>query len=264
MSGTKLTPEKITSPFQLMAAWFSMLVLLAGVLLTAAANIEKPEWAAGYLVVCSTVLILVVVGCVTLMLTRFRPHLQDGKDYAQWLKSQAKYAPAISTRSNKKLIERRQKTVVTVSSVVKEGELLLPLKGCGSVHISNLEGCEELAMKIGDVGISAYLYENQYDEDFRSKDYAEHESIWLGERVSSNYVAVVLKIASEFWPHLKYIHLSCDGSVPPDDVHDEIFLGGSTNTAQRYGLEPWTNEELSSFDSSLSIKELHRLIRAKY
>lgn len=79
MSGTKLIPEKITSPFQLMAAWFSMLVLLVGVLLAAAIKIEKPEWAAGYLVICSTILIMVVLGCVTLMLTKFRPHLQDGK-----------------------------------------------------------------------------------------------------------------------------------------------------------------------------------------
>jgi hypothetical protein len=47
MTGTKLNPEKITSPFQLMAAWFAMLVLLISILLTAAVNITKPDWAAG-------------------------------------------------------------------------------------------------------------------------------------------------------------------------------------------------------------------------
>ena len=34
MAGTRLTPEKITSPIQLMAAWFAMLILLVSVFLT--------------------------------------------------------------------------------------------------------------------------------------------------------------------------------------------------------------------------------------
>jgi hypothetical protein len=58
MAGTKLTPEKITSPIQLMAAWFAMLVLLVSILLAAAINITKPEWAAAYLVIFTSVLVI--------------------------------------------------------------------------------------------------------------------------------------------------------------------------------------------------------------
>lgn len=75
MSDSNLMPDKIKSPIQLMAAWFVMLVSVITVLLTTAINIEKPEWAAGYLVISATIAILIVIGCVLLMLTRYRPHL---------------------------------------------------------------------------------------------------------------------------------------------------------------------------------------------
>jgi hypothetical protein len=95
MEGTRLVPERITSPFQLMAAWFSMLILLVSVLLAAAVNITRPNWAAGYLVIFSSVVVAAVLGCVTLMLTVFRPHLQEGKEYAQWLKDTNTYSPGL-------------------------------------------------------------------------------------------------------------------------------------------------------------------------
>lgn len=264
MSGTKLIPEKITSPFQLMAAWFSMLVLLVGVLLAAAIKIEKPEWAAGYLVICSTILIMVVLGCVTLMLTKFRPHLQDGKEYAQWLRSTGKYAAAIRLGQSSTVVESRASSVVVTSTASADEIPLAPLQGYGTVNISSLSGCEKLAEKINAVGITPYLYDGGVDDGSRSSNFSEHESIWLGKRVSSNYVAAVFKIVSEYWPHLKYVHLSSDGETPPDDVHDEIFVGGATSTALGFGLKPWTQKELSSLDSTMRIEELHKLIRSKY
>lgn len=264
MSGTKLTPEKITSPFQLMAAWFSMLVLLVGVLLAAAINIEKPEWAAGYLVICSTILIVVVLGCVTLMLTKFRPHLQDGKEYAQWLRSTGKYSAAIRRDQNSTVVESRASSIVITSTASASEPPLTRLQGYGTVNISNLSGCEKLAENISAVGITTYLYNGRDDDGFRRSNFSEHESIWLGKRVSSNYVATVFKIASKYWPHLKYVHLSSDGDAPPDDVHDEIFIGGATQTALNFGLKTWSQKELSSLDSTMRTEDLHDLIRSKY
>ncbi|WP_152622945.1 hypothetical protein [Pseudomonas fluorescens] len=262
MSGTKLIPENITSPFQLMAAWFSMLVLLVGVLLAAAIKIEKPEWAAGYLVICSTILIMVVLGCVTLMLTKFRPHLQDGKEYAQWLRSTGKYTKRLD--QNGSVVESRASSVVITSTTSPDDIPLTPLQGYGTANISNLSGCEKLAEKINAVGITTYLFGDELNERSRRTNFSEHESIWLGKRVSSNYVSAVFKIASEYWPHLKYVHLSSDGPAPPDDVHDEIFVGGATKTALSYGLKPWSQKELSSINGAMRIEELHELIRSKY
>ena len=88
MSKPNIVPEKINSPIQLMAAWFVMLILLSGVLLAAASQISEPKWAAGFLVISTTILIAAVITCVLLMLTKFRPHLQEGQEYAEWLKDQ--------------------------------------------------------------------------------------------------------------------------------------------------------------------------------
>ena len=57
-----------------MAAWFVMIVLLVSILLTAAANIKKPTWAAGFLVISSVCLAVIVMLAVFVMLTVFRPH----------------------------------------------------------------------------------------------------------------------------------------------------------------------------------------------
>jgi len=94
MSGPELDPGRITSPFQLMAAWFAMLILLVSTLLTAAAHISDPSWAADFLLILSAVVIGVVLTFVGVMLTVFRPHLQDGKEYSEWLKDKNTYSTA--------------------------------------------------------------------------------------------------------------------------------------------------------------------------
>ncbi|EJM64578.1 hypothetical protein PMI29_03014 [Pseudomonas sp. GM49] len=261
MSGTKLTPDKITSPFQLMAAWFSMLVLLVVVLLGAAANIDKPDWAAGFLVIFSSVVTLVVISCVTLMLTKFRPHLQDGKEYAQWLKVQARYTAGIRISEalpNTGLVP--VPTILNAAPITADAHLTFQTQEHFTVSVLNGFNSKELVRALRKIGVSAEVYQEASNE----RDFDGQESIWLGERVSSKVASEVIKIASEFWPHLKYIHLSSDGDVPPDDVHDQIFLAGSSNTAMVLGLNPWSTSELSSLDGTLSLGDFHLMIRSKY
>ncbi len=44
MAETRIEPDKITKPLQLVAAWFSALILLVGSFLGAAKTIDKPAW----------------------------------------------------------------------------------------------------------------------------------------------------------------------------------------------------------------------------
>ncbi len=263
MAGTRLVPEKITSPFQLMAAWFSMLVLLVSVLLAAAANITHPEWASGYLVVFTSLIVLIVIACVILMLTKFRPNLQDGKDYAEWLKDQNTYSSGYFLKESiKSSIAKDRKgkaqSAIKTSGLANSGFL---------ISVINAVGSQTIVESLKNFGFKVELYEEEDSVSGEGQKLhlrKESESIWVGSRVDSKAAIQAIKVAATTWPELKYLHLSSDGGDPPDHIHDEIFLGGATSTAKRYGLQEWTQEELLALDDEMSLEEFHSAIRAKY
>lgn len=254
MTGTKINPERITSPFQLMAAWFSMLVLLTSIILTAAINITKPEWAAGYLVVFSSVLVVLVLGCVTLMLTVFRPHLQDGKEYSQWLKDKNRYSPGIIIKE--RAVKNRRNQLQTQKVHGSEKDFL--------INITDSSGAVRLKNKLSTAGFSAEIYRMSFSGNSHTNKLEDHESIWVGCALPAKEVIESIRIAVSEWPHLKYMHLSNDGGDPPDEVHFQMYFGGSSSTANEYGLLPWSNDELLNLDENMSLEEFHSVIRRKY
>lgn len=254
MSGPQIIPEKVTSPFQLMAAWFVMLVLLTSVLLTVASRIEKPYWAAGYLVIFTSLLVLVVIGCVTLMLTKFRPHLQDGKEYAQWLTDKGRYSEGVIVKE----VKATSATLEAASKNIKHKAL--PITNV-DITVVNAYDSNKMLKALKDIGLNADIYE-PYSEPY--DDLSSQEAIWLGSRVNAQVACRVIKTAVAQWPHLKYIHLSNDGGDPPDEIHDQIFLGGSTRSAKGYGLQEWTAQDFEILSETIDINELHAKVREKY
>jgi len=256
MSGTKLTPEKITSPFQLMAAWFSMLVLLATILLAAATEIEKPEWAAGFLVIFTAVVVVAVFVCVTLMLTKYRPHLQEGKEYAQWLKDKNIYSTSLVAKPVRAVRKVVTQTEAKPASTENSSKLNYP------VSIIDAAGAEDIIQCLSNNNFNVETYDERIGSE-RTYEKSRQECFWIGERVPASIAIEAIIIAVSKWPHLKYLHLSCDNpefSSPPDEVHDQIFIGGATSTAESLGLKPWSVQELST----LSSKDFHRNIRSHY
>lgn len=253
MSNPKLDPDKVTSPIQLMAAWFVMLILLTGVLLTAAVEIEKPVWAAGYLVIFSSAVILLVVGCVLLMLTKFRPNLQDGIQYSEWLKDQNKYSQGL----------------IREESEEKNGQILASIKESISfkqyinVSIASLPDSSMISDIFNDLGYQSEIYVSPGPDEEETNHFA-HEAVWLGAKVPVQFSVEILKQAFRVWPHLKYIHLSND-SEGPEHTHRSVFLGGSTSTAVgRFKLTPWNLKEIEALDESMNLEDFHRLVRSKY
>lgn len=258
MAGTKLIPEKITSPFQLMAAWFSMLVLLVSILLAAAVKIERPEWAAGFLVLFSAVVVIGVFACVTLMLTKYRPHLQDGKEYAQWLKGKNAYSEGIVLSTPKppsRKIPADNQQQNQPAKIDKTGYL---------ISVVNITGAAELVKNLSASGFNAEIHKERLEGEVLL-DANKQESIWIGERVPATLAIEAIQISAVKWPHLKYLHMSGDGdTVPPDYVHDQIFIGGSSSTAEDLGLAKWTNGELRTLTKTMSNADFHKRVRDHY
>ena len=268
MQGAQLNPEKITHPFQLMAAWFAMLILLVGIFLAAAARIETPKWAPGFLIISSVGISIIVMAAVFAMLTRFRPHLQGPKEYADWIKDERKFKGQIL--QGLEIHELRQRsdmhsellrastTVLTTSTIDNTAKY--------RVDVSNIEGAGKLVKALSELGFEASVYRDSLGQspgERRSK--AQHEAIWIGSKVPSRIAIRAIKTATGQWPHLQYLHLSGDGGEePPDEIHQQIFIGGSTNTAEQYGLESWTADEIEKIPDRLANDKFHDLIRTKY
>jgi glucan phosphoethanolaminetransferase (alkaline phosphatase superfamily) len=154
LNNSKINPEKITNPMQLMASWFVMLILLVGILLGAAATISEPKWISGYLVVSSSVLILLVIIFVFLMLTKYRPHLQDSEKYAIWLKDQQKYIEITHQISNSNIRETPELEPLVGHTPQEQIEFIKKARSC-NVEIVNAEDSDLILYNLLKVGFSA-------------------------------------------------------------------------------------------------------------
>src|SRR2546426_116074 len=224
MQGTRLNPEKITHPFQLMAAWFAMLILLVGILLTGAARIERPAWISGFLVISSVVLSILVMAAVFVMLTRFRPHLQGPKEYADWLKDERRFRVQGSQSLEIREVRDTDVSLLQTNSVVSSHFQM-------SKHvasISDLEGAEKVLRALRRLAFLADIYQPENGEPEtegeRHEKKSQHEAIWVGSRISASVAVPAIKTVAKIWPHLRFMHLSTDGdSNTPDYVHDQMY-----------------------------------------
>lgn len=85
MSHQRIRPEKVTRPFQLVAALLVFVILLDGLFLGAAELIAEPSWAADLLVAASIAVVPILLLFAFLLITRFRPAMQEDQYYAAYL-----------------------------------------------------------------------------------------------------------------------------------------------------------------------------------
>ncbi len=264
---SRIHPEKIMHPFQLMAAWFVMLIILVSVILFAAAKIREPAWATGFLVIFSIILSVLVMVAVFLMLTKFRPHLQGPKEYAEWLKDERRYrGQAISQLSIQEITPRPQSDT-SVLSVTNDPVFLREII-THQISVANSEDADKIIATLRTLGFNAKIYRGLVPSRVHLSKVdkkIDHAAIWIGSRIPPRVVLLAIKSVIDIWPHLKYMHLSSDGTnSPPDDIHDQIYLGGATSTASKYSLQPWLPEQMKAIPADITVDEFHELIRSKY
>lgn len=267
MREVRLTPEKITHPFQLMAAWFVMLILLVGVLLSGAAKIDSPKWIPGFLVISCVGLSALVISAVFAMLTRFRPHLQGPKEYFEWLKDERRFR--IQTV---RTVEVRETENPVLEGPVSDSHRVTRRRSrsrtATTFQISNLEGGDLVAADLNGLGFQGQIYDRNDEDETIEQSYEEkskYASIWIGSRVSPRDAVLSIKTVIKTWPHLRYMSIPGDrNEAPPEEIDHQMFFGGATRTAIEDGLSQWTRAEMEAIPDDLPAEEFHKLIRAKY
>jgi hypothetical protein len=271
----KLNPEKITHPFQLAAAWFVMLILLDTILLTAAGRIEKPTWAAGFLVVSSVALSVLVMLAVFLLQTVFRGHLLSDTIFTRWEKERHQYWLKDERKFEgggigfEERLEIKETNKIEIPGAAKEqveaSDLhLFRRLSIQMVEIARLPDADRVLAELRKIGIKADVYDAlPHQREYLEK--SSHQAIWIGKRVPADVAALAVRTAVSIWPHLTYVHISGDlGDKPPDFVHDQLFFGGATKTATDYGLARWSKRDLDKISKDVTLEQFHQLVRTKY
>lgn len=113
MARQDIQPQKVTRPFQLLAAWLVTLIALDGAFLAGARLITEPSWVPGLLSITAVANVPVFLISMFLLQTRFRPEMQDDKYYATYLKEQKAASQAAI-----KLTERMEASGLDIHSLV--------------------------------------------------------------------------------------------------------------------------------------------------
>jgi hypothetical protein len=85
MTDHTLTPEKITKPIQLLAAWLAGLLAIDSCFLFAASRLQQGTWESGALTIAAIVNVPLFLVAVFLLQTKFRPELQEDAYYSTYL-----------------------------------------------------------------------------------------------------------------------------------------------------------------------------------
>src|SRR5262252_6784265 len=86
MPPQEIQPQKVTRPFQLLAAWLVTLLAVVSAFLTGAGTITKPTWIPALLAIAAVTSVPVVLLSMFLLQTRFRAEMQDDKYYSNYVK----------------------------------------------------------------------------------------------------------------------------------------------------------------------------------
>lgn len=132
-----------------------------------------------------------------------------------------------------------------------------------SVFVSNMRGCKKLIEKLTSQGYDATVYKKKYiDIDSTGLEkYSEHESIWLGCEVSVEIATEVIEIAKSIFPHLKYISIN-DNLTAPEEVFNQIYIGGSTATAKREKLKMLSDDDFKKLYKISNKDDLHNYVNS--
>jgi hypothetical protein len=85
MENEKLSPEKITKPIQLLAAWLAGLLTIDSAFLLAASKMDLSSWQSGALTIAAILNVPLFIGALFMLQTKFRPELQEDSYYSTYL-----------------------------------------------------------------------------------------------------------------------------------------------------------------------------------
>lgn len=139
-SASRIQPEKITRPIQLLAVWFVALTVIDGTFLVTARTVSI-VWIQGMLVLASIINVYVFVFCLYRLQTRFRREIQEDSYYSKSL-GKRQISTAALTQIKRSLSESRASTFVVLEKIQAE------IASLSSVVVQNSQGVPQLVQPL--------------------------------------------------------------------------------------------------------------------
>lgn len=156
MEKHQITPEKITKPMQLLAAWLVGLLAIDASFLFAASSMGPVSWQSGALTIAAIINVPVFIGALFLLQTKFRPELQEDSYYSTYLNSKTNELIKIPKRDSLlEEIERKLESIEKRQSLhlgQKNSTSLSKLSYGVNTHLANQKEIESTLFDVG-VGI---------------------------------------------------------------------------------------------------------------
>jgi len=89
-------------------------------------------------------------------------------------------------------------------------------------------------------------------------------AIWVGTEFPYDRAIEVIRIVQDYYSELRYVALSNHGWNPPSSIHQEIFVGGSTEAALRLKLKAWSRQDFEALAKVKSQEAFHQFITARH
>jgi len=123
-------------------------------------------------------------------------------------------------------------------------------------RVTNFENVNLFIKQMEKIGVTFEVYHSpELKEDFDDNGFSENRSIWLGENISLNLAKLVIKHSKNFYPHLKYIHLSKSMT--------DIYIGGSTKSAiKSFKLRPLDDQDFENLQTFENVDSFHKYIKS--
>lgn len=135
-----------------------------------------------------------------------------------------------------------------------------------SIEVSSAYGKDLVKEFMKNNLYAEYNVEEYQKIDIYGNTMQDQKAFWLGKNVPLEFAQKVIRIARNLYSSLSYISITGDfESGAPDYTHDQIFVGGSTNTAINDDeVNEFLDSEFDELYECKSIQEFHGLIRMKY
>lgn len=193
MSEQKITPQAVTKPIQLLAAWLVGLLSLNASFLLTASNIKHPTWAAGFLVVCAVINVPVFLICLFLLQTKFRPEMQEDQFYSKYLET--RYS---SDTGKSEIIEASVKiaSVPAISSLEQAGPAVQQISRDVRICLNDmLEKYADIALSIVNSG---YDIAEKFGSTSRNPSIPEKFVVSVSKDVGVDVFKDVMKILEDY------------------------------------------------------------------
>lgn len=214
MTASKISPEKINKPIQLLGAWLAGLFTVNSGFLFAAANMEQGSFESISLVLAAILNVPLFLFSVFRLQTKFRPELQEDHYYSTYLSQKTNETVKVSksdfqlTEIFQKLSELEDRVTPTASD--SQGELIKELSFGVNKNFGDLESIKNELSSAGVVSCTS----------FGTDSLPLQRSVAIDHRVSRAAVREVLGLASKLgFTHWGYF----DNQM--EETHEDVLLG---------------------------------------